>query len=274
MILRHTLIIIIAALQVVGCAEQVDINEYIQGKESNRLVVEGLITNEYKRHAVKLSRTGAVLTNTYEPVTGAGVAITDGNNIFVLQEDTAGVYLTDSLQGSIGQRYTLTITVDVTTYSATDEMVAPDAFGRADGIALSINNPPHGYIQSPLIVFGSNQPSVLNIAVNNPRPSDKYTNFTYYAFPGIHPDHLLPKYVEATLQFDEGTEITQTKYSMSEGYYEFTRAVLLETEYNGGVFGSVRADVPTNISNGALGFFAASAVAQRTGVIGPDGRFK
>jgi hypothetical protein len=127
-------------------------------------------------------------------------------------------------------------------------------------------------VQSPLIIFGSSTPSILNIKIDNPAPEDKYTNFTYYAFPGIHPDHLLPKYVEASLPYTQGTRLTQTKYSLSDPHYTFLRALLLEIEYNGGIFGSVRADIPTNISNGGLGFFGACAVISRTGEIGADGK--
>jgi hypothetical protein len=270
--LRNTFFIIATAFQLFNCVEQVDIENYIDGKQSNRLVVEGLITNEYKRHMVKLTQTGKVATDQYLPVSGAEVAISDGSNIFPLYENTPGIYLTDSLQGVVGGTYTLNIIAQGKMYLATDEMPAHNPFNRADGFALTSNKPPSGYIQSPLIIFGSNEPALLNIKIDNPQPNDKYTQFTYYAFPGIHPDHLLPKFVEATLSYDEGTQITQTKYSLSDSHYEFLRAVLLETEYNGGVFGSVRADVPTNVGNQAVGFFAACAVIRRTGVIGLDGK--
>jgi hypothetical protein len=255
-----------------GCVEQVDINEYIDGRQSNGIVVEGLVTNEKKRHEVKVTRTGKVAAEAYEAVTGAEVTISDGFETFLLQEDGPGIYLTDSIAGIEGRVYNLAVKYGGQVYLAADTMVPVSGFGRADGFAMGANEPPNGYIQSPLIVFGSNTPVMLNIRIDNPKPNDKYTQFTYYAFPGIHPDYILPKYVDAFLSYGEGSRVTQVKYSLSEGHYSFLRALLLETEYNGGIFGSVRADVPTNISNGGRGFFAASATIQRTGVVGPDGR--
>jgi hypothetical protein len=113
---------------------------------------------------------------------------------------------------------------------------------------------------------------MLSIVIDNPRPDDKYTRLDYYTFPGVDPDDILPKPVDATLSYDEGTQLTQTKYSLSQEHYLFLRALLLETEYKGGIFGSVRSNVPTNLSHGALGFFGACAVIRRTGVIGKDGQ--
>jgi hypothetical protein len=256
----------------VSCVEQVDINEYIDGRQSNSMVVEGMITNEYKRHEVKLTRTGIVASEEYEAITGAEVTISDGIETFLLKEDQEGIYLTDSIAGVEGRLYTLIVKYNSEIYTAEDTMVPVSSFGRADGFSMATNEPPSGYIQSPLIIFGSNAPVMLNIRIDNPKPDDKYTHFTYYAFPGIHPDYILPKYVDAFLSYTDGTSVTQTKYSLSEGHYNFLRALLLETEYNGGIFGSVRADVPTNINNGGRGFFAASATIRRTGVVGPDGR--
>src|SRR5688500_8546715 len=99
-------LIIVFAFQLVCCVDQVDINDYIEGKQSTRLVVEGLITNEYKRHMVKLTRTGKVATDHYEPVSGAELTISDGTNIFLLIEIEKGIYLTDSLQGFVGHNIT------------------------------------------------------------------------------------------------------------------------------------------------------------------------
>ena len=270
--MKFEAMIIVLLLVLTACVEQVDINAYIDGLESNGIVVEGLITNENIRHQIKLTRTGKVITDGYATVSGAQVSINDGIQTIMLTEESPGIYLTDSIAGVVGRIYTLSIEHASKVYNAVDTMVQVSNFGRADGFAMSANQPPNGYIESPLIVFGSEAPVMLNLRVDNPTPSDKYTEFDFYAFPGIHPDYILPKFVDASLLYTEGTQITQTKYSLSDRHYEFLRALLLETEYNGGIFGSVRADVPTNISSGGRGFFGASATIKRTGVVGSDGK--
>jgi Domain of unknown function (DUF4249) len=260
-------------LTVCSCVEQVDLEDYIQSKPSGRLVIEGMITNERKPHQVKLTRTGKALPDDpYEPVTGATLSISDGFTIYTLNEVTPGIYLTDSLRGEVNKTYTLHIEVAGETYEASDTMVPVLKFSQAEGIVLGSNTPPKGYIETPLIVFGSNAPALVNIVIDNPKQDDKYTRLDYYAFPGVDPDYILPKYVEAALAYDEGTRLTQSKLSLSPAFYEFTRALLLETEYKGGLFGSVRANLPTNLSNGALGFFGVCEKISRTGTIGKDGK--
>jgi hypothetical protein len=264
---------LVLGLLLAGCVQQVNIEDYIASQSSGNLVVEGLITNEKTLHKIKLSRPGkAIPTEPYEPVSGAEVFISDGTLTHTLTEQNPGVYITDSIHGEVNKTYTLTVIVNGVLYEATDTMLPVSSFGRPDGFVMGSRTPPRGYIQSPVIVFGSDAPAMLNITIDNPKPNDKYTELNYFTFPGVDPDHLLPKYVEASLPYDEGTQVTQAKYSLSQEHYLFLRAMLLETEYRGGIFGSVRANVPTNISGGAYGFFGACEKITRTGIVGNDGQ--
>ena len=265
--------ILVLILSLSGCVQQVDIEDYLESEPSGNLVVEGLITDEKKPHVVKLSRPGkAIPITSYEPVSGARVSISDGTDVHLLTEPTPGTYMTDSIRGEVNKTYTLTVIVNSVQYEATDRMLPVTPFGRSDGFVMGSQRPPRGYIQTPVIIFGSDAPAMLDIIIDNPQPTDQYTALNYYAFPGVDPDHMLPKFVEATLAYDEGTQITQGKYSLSQNHYLFIRALLLETEYKGGIFGSARANVPTNISNGGYGFFGACEKITRTGTVGKDGQ--
>ncbi len=88
----------------------------------------------------------------------------------------------------------------------------------------------------------------------------------FYDFPGIDPDGFLLNFSDSdrSLFIQEGSVITQYKYSLSEEHHQFISAVYAETQFKGGVFDRIPANVPTNISNGALGFFDASAVISRS----------
>jgi hypothetical protein len=259
-----------------ACVEQVEIEKYLKSKPSGTLAVEGLITNELRQHQVRLTRSGsAIPEGPYEPVSEAEVIITDGTQAYSLSETPSGsgIYLTDSIKGEINRIYVLTIKVNGEVYEASDVMLPIFQFTPTERVVLSPrpNHPGQGYIQTPLIVFGSNVPAMVSTHLDNPQPSDKFTRMDYYVFPGVDPDNILPSSVEATLSYEEGTRLTQRKYSLSHEHYLFLRALLLETEQNGGIFGSIRSNIPTNVSNGALGFFGASNMIERTGVIGPDG---
>jgi hypothetical protein len=64
--------------------------------------------------------------------------------------------------------------------------------------------------------------------------------------------------------FPEGALITERRYSVSPAHEEYIRSLLIETNWNGGLFNATTANLPTNLSNGAVGFFYAGAVNQIT----------
>ena len=250
-----------------SCLEEISIEEYV-GEPSGRLVVEGLITNEKKAHFIKLTRTTNVIPKApANPVTGASISISDGDTIFLFaeKETGSGIYLTDStVQGEAGKTYTLNIVVDGKTYEASDKMEPPNAFDKSDLLSIYFRpDKSGGYVnQLFTVAYGADSPSMVSYAIVNPRPQDKYTEIWYYTFPGADVDNIIPTPTES-LEFVQGTIFRQVKYSLSNEHYLFLRAVLLETKYAGGILGSVRANVPTNISNGGLGFFGACSVTER-----------
>jgi hypothetical protein len=249
-----------------SCLEEVSIEEFT-GEPSGRLVIEGLITNERKAHYVKLTRTtNAIPKEPAPPVAGASVSVSDGTNVFYLFEDSIpGVYLTDTtVQGEVGKIYTLSVYAEGKRYQAEDRMEATNDFNQSDGLQVSRKPQGSGGFISQLftVLYGADKPSMVSIEIVNPRPEDETKRIWYYSFPGSDADNLFPTPTES-LNFVPGTIFRQTKYALSDGHYLFLRAMLLETLYKGGIFGSVRANVPTNITNGALGFFGACSVKKR-----------
>jgi len=105
-------------IQLVSCVQEFmpDIDEY-----RNLMVVEGLITDEYKQHYVKLTRTTAVgKISEGEPVTSATVIVTDDlQNEYTFSEMSPGYYLTDSMIFQPGQFYTLRIITSGDSYIST-----------------------------------------------------------------------------------------------------------------------------------------------------------
>ena len=67
-----------------------------------------MITNERKAHEVKLSLPVQNLNETPQQISGAFVAITDQENVYVLNEDPnqPGVYLTDNDVQGVFSLYT------------------------------------------------------------------------------------------------------------------------------------------------------------------------
>ena len=51
---------------------------------------------------------------------------------------------------------------------------------------------------------------------------------------------------------------------MFTGFAAYLRALLMETEWQGGAFDEASANLPTNITNGGLGYFAVCGVLADT----------
>ncbi|UCH14416.1 MAG: DUF4249 family protein, partial [Bacteroidales bacterium] len=106
-----TLIIII----LVSCQPEEEISWKVD-EIPERLVVEGSITSELKIHTVKLKKSGNYFSNSEaEAVSNASVSITDGSNVFILEEDPEdpGIYKTiEEVRGDTGRLYTLNIDLE------------------------------------------------------------------------------------------------------------------------------------------------------------------
>lgn len=261
---------------VFGCIEQIDLSE-INGATSGRIVVEGTITNEMKSHLVKLTRTNVAIPDTAaEAVSGAVVTINDGLATYLLQEiDTLpGIYVTgENVQGEIGKTYTLSVQSDGQLYTASSTMQPVTPFSSEKEIFRApnrIENPiPDNFdifeVQFPKVHYGVAKPSKVLYYAVEPVNNTLRSAF-HYEFPGVDPQGFLLNFQgqNERIFVEDGTEIYQFKYSMTDEHYEFMRAVYAQTYFKGGLFDRIPANVPTNLNNGALGFFEASAVIHRT----------
>ncbi|TRX60030.1 DUF4249 domain-containing protein [Fulvivirga sp. M361] len=264
----------------VACVEEIDLNK-LNGPVSNRLVIEGSITNEMKPHAVILSRTDVAIPDAEvkkDKVSGASVEISDGVNSYILNEsDTLpGVYFTaPDVKGEVGKTYTLTVEIGQTTYTASDSMEPVTPFEPTDELFALPNrveefdNIPgvtdvyeHRF---PHVRYGTAAPSKQVLFAYDSVISG-LRQATFYEFPRIDPQGFLLSFQgdNPRLIIEEGSTIVQFKSSMSIAHYLFVRAVYAETRFRGGIFDVVPGNAPTNVSHDGLGFFSASEVISRT----------
>ena len=78
----------------------------------------------------------------------------------------------------------------------------------------------------------------------------------FYTLPTLDVSQIFAPPVEA-VSFPAGTVITESRYSLTPEHAGFVREMLLETSWQGGLFSSVPANVTTNLSDGAVGWFGA-----------------
>ncbi|HWA34612.1 MAG TPA: DUF4249 domain-containing protein, partial [Cyclobacteriaceae bacterium] len=77
-------------------------------KYADQLVVDGMITNEFKQHRVSISHTLPLNTLEFSPEQGATVSVSENGGLTIpLTETSPGIYMTPPFAGTIGNKYSL-----------------------------------------------------------------------------------------------------------------------------------------------------------------------
>ena len=254
----------VTLITIISCVEEEPVESFAQ-PHTKRLVIDGMITSEYKPQLVRLNfSSGYDLANvTPEPASGAQVLISDGASLFVLTETEVGIYATDSISGVPGRSYTVTIELDGARYQGSDTMIPilahePLTFvEEADHFEFPYRPHLFGFDfpnRYDLVFFKQDSAEVPNGATRSER--------TLYTHPKLEPNGVFQFVATDHLRFS-GSDwyVKQRKYSISYEYYEFLRAVFSETDWRGSLLDTTPGNVPSNISNDAVGFFSACDVS-------------
>jgi hypothetical protein len=194
-----------------------------------------------------------------------------------------GFYQTSNIQGVVGRTYTLTIVENGKTYTAESYMYSLPVFdslsyekkilekdGSSYYVPLLYFKKLEGQINYYLFQFNSgiidnrlpNQTILPIVSIN-----EKKWNFS------IISDELLDSYVNG-LNIQEGvspyynntnwesSNLYLTISSLPQEAYLFYSNLILQLTYNGNAYNQMPASPPSNINNGALGLFRASAIAE------------
>lgn len=249
-----------------ACEERIDIP--LQSEVTNLLAVEGILTNENINHKIKISFPYQPMNGTSQPVSGALVTIQEDNSTpSALTEFpvASGEYYTPVFRAVVGSVYTLKIQYQGKEYSAQDSsvpvepLIALDYKRVKDEYELDLypNGQSANYIGHDIL--WKNTPACLAIDGCDGR-------IVYYDLKTIDVNEIY-KPAKAEFLFPVGSTIIRKKHSASAAYRAFLRSVLSETEWRGGVFDVNRANATTNLSTGAIGFFAVTSVVSDTTII-------
>lgn len=255
-----------------GCTERIEID---LGTTYTRFVVDGVITTDTMKHAVKLSKSIDYYDDVAVPgVSNAQVTIYDGYTTITLEENdsTPGLYeTTPDYFGVPGRTYDLEIELEeaingYTNYSSTSFLneVAPiDSINVVylpewEAWELQI------YAWDPIDVNfylfdvyknGIHLTDTLNeVGITD----DKFFNgnFTY----GVAVYYFIKEYPEE--EVFPGDSISLRMGGITNEYFNFVIEMMSETfEFNNPLFSGPPANVSANISNEGLGFFTAYDVS-------------
>ncbi len=260
---------IILFLLFFSCEEKIDFN--VESRETIRLVVEGMITNEIKAHEVKLSLPVRDLNENPQPVSGAFVAITDLQNTFILKEDpeNPGLYLTENnIQGVFGKLYTLYIRIQEYEFAGSSYMVPVEPLQPLNITACDETGSFFNVETS-----GTGDPFMMEIdydwsGSNYCDESSCIAREVIYHLNSVDVNEIF-KPEQELVCFPAGTMIKRKQYSLNDNHQNYVRAMMNETIWRGGLFDVERGNIPTNMSAGAIGYFAASSVVSDSIVFVP-----
>lgn len=262
---------IFALIVLLGCEESTDWD--LQTTPTELLVVEAQITNELRSHTVRLSKTVEDLNTQPERVSGAIVAVGTGDQVFFFVElvEGSGVYFSDSVQAVVDRSYQLYIRIGEQEYHATTQMVPVEPLRPLDYRLVDEEN---GLYE--LNFQDSNDASKKEYWISwghlpayEGQPLTETLARTYHYTVNTVDVNQLFKPDRDPIRFPVGSIVLRRKYSMSEDQQAFYRTFLSETQWRGGPFDIQKGNVVTNLSEGAVGYFAVSTVVSDTTLILP-----
>jgi hypothetical protein len=255
---------ILATFLFASCEKEIDID---LNTSRPQIVIEANISDEPGPHTVKLSKTVNFSdANTYPPVTGALVIISDNTGVTdTLTEAVPGLYQTHSITGTQGNTYTLKVIAEGRQYNAVSTMpykinldsIQFDLFDDPDesGITFSIVPrflDPVEFGNSYRFFFSANGVADRSYQVTN----DNIGNGSINQQPFFSDD----------VKFREGDTVTVTMLCIDVNTYNYyyTLSQISESGPGGGVTPS---NPPNNITgNKALGVFSAYTIQTKTAI--------
>ena len=232
-----------------------------------QIVIQGNLTDGPGPDTVKIIRSiNFYADNIFPTVSGANVIITDNaGNKESLTEAIPGSYITNTLRGVPGNTYTLSVTVNDSTYTAVSTMPQPV---NLDSVTFVVSS----RIRNSQITAVANfqDPS----GVDNYYRFEEYINgFLYTKDYFVFSDRLSDgRYISLNLRTDSinmntGDFLKVNMYSVDKNDYNYFFQLRQATA--GGTFNTDAspANPSGNFNNGAYGYFSAHTVRSKTVVV-------
>ncbi len=262
--------IIIIILLFSSCEKKT--NWQLQQSDNHYIIIEGIITNEYKFQQIKITKSANILNSYPQNIYGANVSVSDGENSYIFTQniDSSGLYYSnEKFIGTVDRTYTLTVIYNDNTYSASAYMLPVNNFNIVS--YTFVENKNQYKLSSTPSQFDAFENAMYKIDIDRSN-IDEYRDSAYFVSHSILyfytltsldvPEFFAPDAEQ--IYFPKGTIITETKYSLTPEQACFYRSLLLETTWRGGSFDLEQGNVTTNLTNGALGYFGASSIITKT----------
>ena len=256
-----------------SCDEPVRL-DVTQGE--SRVVIEGQVTDREGQQYVKVSQSNAFYDSGKSPrITDAIVLVKDddGNEFPFIHNprnytDSAGFYLPETaFNGEVGKTYFLTVTIGDQIYEAQDKLFRVTTI---DSLAYRIDEDEREDPEDEGKYY-----EVL-IYANEPQDTEDYYLFKFFRNDSLKLDFDTDIYfsddetlgenidgVSSPIYFAPGDRARCEIFSLSRTAFVFYSDLQSLLNNDGGLFSQPPANSRTNLTNGALGFFQASALHMR-----------
>ena len=265
-----------------SCKEKMNIN---LDNTYTRCVIYGEFTTDTASHKVRITKSADYFSNKpSEPISGASVSISDGTNVFPLNEsvtEPGNYFTTPDIYGIPGKKYTLNVSnVDLmgngvfSSYSAMSELRPVSATDSIDTeynkmwkmweIKAWAKDPKESedfYMFKVYINGVLNADSLRNLVV----VEDKYFN-------GNFTNGITVYMVEGRDTIKTNDLITLDICGINKDYFHFVTEVQTMINPQIPLFSGPPVNVRTNISNDAVGFFTAYSISKKDRRVKPSGK--
>jgi hypothetical protein len=256
-------ILCLAALLVSSCKKIIEVE---LDEEDRRLVVQAWFTTEQKVHEIRLTQSTSYYdTEEIPQVSGAKVSISGGGETFIFTEAQPGVYHSEpTAHAKQHTSYTLTIQYNGQTYEATDYC---DTVPQLEQIFPEPDYNDQGQLERYDILIwttelaGYGDHYAWRALVNGNYVSDTLGEIDFGSDDYVGDGLYFEAWPITTVDYlYSGDTLTLEQHNISKATYDAFVAVMLETSWRNGFFDSPPSNIPTNLSNGALGLFMVSAM--------------
>jgi len=269
--MKNILLIILSLFLVTSCEKEIDLDLEDQ---SGSIVIEGNITDQAGPYYVKITKSVAFTqANQYPAIENAKVVLSDNTGqTETLQYIGNGRYQTSTFVGQSGRTYTLKIQAEGKEYISTSTMPEAVVFEGLD--------------QDSFMVGGETSYTLLPVFIDPPTLGNRYLfSYTvnnnpkqYFSEFSDNVNNGMPNQRPLILPNDDGEDPDDVKVivgdtihvemqCIDDKVYTFYSALLQLSNGGGAGDGITPANPPSNISNGALGYFSAHTVRKYSTVI-------
>jgi hypothetical protein len=254
---KNIIYLVLAFFSLTSCKKIIEIDT---NNAEPQIVIEGKIVDRLIEQQIIITKTvGYDEQGIYPKVTGATVSVSDsrGTN-YVFTEKTPGVYV-NRMRGVAGVTYNLAVTADGKNYQASSKI--PN-FVKLDSIGVVTNS------------FFGNERKTAAAFLSDPANESNFYRFNLYVN-GLFSDRIyvqndrltngnnlrIQLFYEANDDDDEGLKSGDSFSVEMEGIdsnvfdYWYT---VSQQDGRGPNQGTTPSNPPSNISNGALGYFSAN----------------